>query len=217
MKKSTFDKVIKILGQKFPVRIWSKKFTAFEVLVATILSQNTQRQNNIRAFENLRKKFRITPKVLARVNLDELIKCIRPAGLHHIKGLRIKEISKILTKGNQNSLEEILNKSCGEAREELLNLPGVGTKTADVVLSFVVQCDVFPVDTHIRRIIKRWGIVKENAAYEKIREALEGLVKPKERLKVHLLLIEFGREVCGARRPKCGVCPVSRYCLSRDV
>ena len=217
MKKSTFDKVIKILGRRFPVRIWSKKFTAFEVLVATILSQNTQRQNNIRAFENLRKKFRITPKVLAKVNLDELIKCIRPAGLHHIKGSRIKEISRILTNKNKNSLEEILNKSCGEARKELLNLPGVGTKTADVVLSFAVQCDVFPVDTHIRRIVKRWGLVKQNAAYEEMREALESLVKPEERLKAHLVLIEFGREVCGARRPKCEVCPVSKYCFARDV
>ena len=154
---------------------------------------------------------------MARADLDELIECICPAGLHRIKGLRIKEISKILTERNQNSLEEILNKSCGEAREELLNLPGVGTKTADVVLSFVAQCNVFAVDTHIRRIVKRWGLVKENATYEKIRESLESLIKPKERLKVHLMLIEFGREVCGARRPKCEVCPVSKYCLGRDV
>ncbi|MCP6718388.1 MAG: endonuclease III [Patescibacteria group bacterium] len=217
MKKSIFDKVIKILRQKFSVQIWSKKFTAFEVLVATILSQATQRQNNIRAFKNLRKKFRIIPNVLARANLDELIKCIRPAGLHRIKALRIKKISKILTEKNENSLEEILNKSCSEAREELLNLPGVGTKTADVVLSFVAQCNVFPIDTHIRRIIKRWGLVKENAVYEEIRAVLESLVKPKERLKVHLILIEFGREVCNSRRPKCEVCPISRYCLSRNA
>lgn len=217
MEKSTFNKVIKILGQRFKVRIWGKKFTAFEILVATILSQATQRQNNIRAFENLRKKFRVIPNVLARVDLDELIRCIRPAGLHRVKGLRIKEISKILTERKQNSLEKILNKSCGEARKELLNLPGVGTKTADVVLSFTAQCNVLPIDTHIRRIVKRWGLVKENVAYEKIREVLESLVKPKERLKVHLMLIEFGREVCGARRPRCEVCPVFKYCLSRDA
>ena len=92
-----------------------------------------------------------------------------------------------------------------------MTLPGVGPKTADVVLAMAGDHPTFPVDTHIARIARRWSLVTRGG-YEATREALEAWTPPAKRKAWHLAIIAHGRELCKARRPLCGACPVRRDC-----
>jgi endonuclease-3 len=201
-------KALKILEKEFSIIEWWRNYTPFEILIAVILSQATERKNTMIAFENLRKHFDINPKELAKADEREIQKCIRPAGLHNIKSKRIKEISKLVL--NYGGIEKILQSP--NAREILLSMPGVGNKTADILLSFTGVSDEFPIDTHIARIAKRWGMVKDNATYKDIKRSFEKIIPPGKRCRMHILLIEFGRKCCTARNPKCNICPIKTIC-----
>lgn len=209
---STISKRIdRILGL-FPERRWYRDLTPFERLISTILSQNTSRDATIKGFENLRKRFHITPEVLARAKVEDIKGCIRPSGLYNIKAPRIREVARIILEeygGNLNSLARL---DLDTARERLLKIPGVGFKTADVFLSLVYERGMFAVDTHISRIAKRWKMVRANAGYEEIRSAFEAVIAQGKRPRAHLALIEFGREICKARGPLCNICPVYPGC-----
>jgi endonuclease-3 len=96
-----------------------------------------------------------------------------------------------------------------------LTLPGVGPKTADVVLLFSAGKSTIPVDTHVNRISKRLGFSSAKADYEEVRASLQSLYAPEDFLAVHLLLIMLGRKYCRALRPVCIQCPVSNLCPSK--
>jgi len=185
---------------------------SFEVLVGTVLSQNTNDRNTTLAFSRLKKRFKIRPEVLAKAKERDIVECIRPAGLYNMKAPRIKSIAQELLKKYDGKLDDILRMPEAEARTKLLELPGVGFKTADVLLAFVAGREVLPVDTHIARIANRIGIVGGKANYEEIRNALESLVSSEKRGRTHLALIKFGRTICRARKPLCQRCPILRFC-----
>lgn len=208
---SISDRIDRII-KAFPGRSWYRELTPFERLVSTILSQNTSREATIKGFENLRKRFKIIPEVLAQEKVEEIKDCIRPSGLYNTKAPRIRDVARIILKEYGGDLNSICRLPRTKARERLLKIPGVGFKTADVLLSVVCGRASFPVDTHITRIAKRWKIVKGSAGYEETRLALEALIPREKRQRAHLSLIEFGREICGARRPRCLNCPVYREC-----
>jgi endonuclease-3 len=208
--------MVRIIGRRFPVKVW-KAGSPFETLVHTILSQNTNDRNSDAAMRKLRKRYRITPQVLSKVRVRELIPLIRSAGLYTSKAPRIKEVSRIVKEQYGGRLAPILNLPYAEAKEKLMAMPGVGPKTADILLAFVAKNPVIPVDTHIARVTKRLGIAPANANYEKTRTSLEALIPPKDRVKLHLSVIAFGREICKAPRPRCAICPVSEWCPSSTV
>ena len=186
--------------------------TPFERLVSTILSQNTSREATIQGFENLRKRFQVVPEVLADAEVEEIKECIKPSGLYNIKAPRIKQLARIILEEYGGDLNCLANLPLDAARERLLQIPGVGYKTADVFLSIVCGRESFAVDTHIARIAKRWKMVVDNAGYEQTRLAYEAVIPPEKRQAAHLCLIEFGRQICRARRPRCDVCPVYEEC-----
>jgi endonuclease-3 len=208
--------MVRIIGRRFPVKVW-KAGSPFETLVHTILSQNTNDRNSDAAMRKLRKRYRITPQVLSKVRVRELIPLIRSAGLYKSKAPRIKEVSRIVKEQYGGRLAPILNLPYAEAKEKLMAMPGVGPKTADILLAFVAKNPVIPVDTHIARVTKRLGIAPANANYETTRTSLEALIPPKDRVKLHLSVIAFGREICKAPRPRCAICPVSEWCPSSTV
>jgi len=208
---SISNRVDKIL-QLFPARRWYKALTPFERLVSTILSQNTSRQATIKGFENLRRRFKIVPKVLAEATVEDIRECIKPSGLYNSKAPRIKELARIILNEYEGNLDSLSRLPPHIARESLLKIPGVGFKTADIFLSTVCGTDSFPVDTHLTRIAKRWNMVKANASYEQIRLAFEAATPVEKRQNAHLSLIEFGREICRARQPQCATCPIYGEC-----
>jgi endonuclease-3 len=213
MQKLMLGKILR----RFPVRYTIRSSKAFKTLIRTMLSQNTSDVNSNRAMKKLESHFEITPKVLSQAPVEELIKCIRSAGLYRVKAPRIKQVSSIILNQYGGDLDSVLKRGPQEARLIMTELPGVGYKTADIVLAFVGGHPTLPVDTHVTRVSKRLGIVRENAQYEEIRLAIERLVPARRRVRMHLSLIRFGREICKAPRPLCPQCLVNRTCPSSST
>jgi endonuclease-3 len=190
------------------------KVDPFETLVVTIISQNTADTNTERAFEALSKIFEITPQTLANAETSKVEACLHVAGLYKSKAKTIRAVSKIVIEKFNGSLAPVLSLPLDEARKALMALPGVGPKTADVVLLFSANQPTIPVDTHVNRVSKRLGLAPADGNYETVRLSLQSFFEPKDFLTVHLLLIAHGRKTCKAGRPRCHECPVYDYCPS---
>ncbi len=184
----------------------------FQTLIITIISQNTADTNTERAFENLSKHFEITPKALATAPTSQLEECLHVAGLYKSKAKTIQTTSKIVLEKFGGSLKPILALPLEEARKTLTEMPGVGPKTADVVLLFSANQPTVPVDTHVNRVSKRLGLAPAEGGYEDVRLILQAQFDSKDYLTVHLLLIALGRKYCRARQPHCTECPVNSSC-----
>lgn len=189
----------------------------FQTLIRTVLSQNTADINTMRAFRNLSEKFPVTPGGLARADLKEIEKAITVAGLYRNKSRVIKNLSRLILEQFDGSLNFIYSVPLEDARERLLRIPGVGPKTADVVLLFCAEKPTLPIDTHVDRVSKRLELVPPNANYKTTRKALQSLYPPKDYLPVHLLFISLGRKYCKARKPLCRPCSVNILCPSRRM
>jgi endonuclease-3 len=189
----------------------------FETLGITIISQNTADRNTERAFENLSKQFEVTPQALSKAETSKLEACLHVGGLYKCKAKTIKTVSEIILEKFQGSLKPVLSLPLEDARKKLTELPGVGPKTADVVLLFAANQPIIPVDTHVNRVSKRLGLTPKSGGYEEVRLSLQSLFQPKDYLPVHLLLIALGRKFCKARQSLCSECPVNTYCPSNGL
>ncbi|MBS7612694.1 endonuclease III [Candidatus Bathyarchaeota archaeon] len=187
------------------------KRKAFEVLIATILSQHTTDVKAYEAYNSLSRRFNITPEALASASPTKVAEAIRVAGLQWNKAKAIIELSNIL-KREPKFFEEIGKLDVDEARKRLTDLPGVGEKTADIVLLFSYDKPTFPIDTHIFRVSKRMGLRSDRNGYEKLRKRLLEVFPESSYLEAHILLIRLGREFCKPKKPKCDECPVSASC-----
>jgi endonuclease-3 len=198
------------LGEEFEP--WERyTHDPFLLLVGTVLSQNTNWHNTRAAYSRLTAKFQ-TPEQLANADLREIQKLIRPAGLYREKSRRLKEISRSVLEKYGGDLHTVLERPAEEARRELLSLPGVGYKTADVVLAFGAGQDVLPVDTHVFRIAKRLGFASAEDDHEQVRTKLERVTPEGRRAQAHMFLIQLGRRYCRARNPLHEKCPINRLC-----
>lgn len=189
----------------------------FKTLIVTIISQNTADTNTERAFENLSKTFEITPEVLAKADTIALAACLRVAGLYQRKAQTIKAVSRTVIEKFGGSLSPVLALPLYEARKMLMDLQGIGPKTADVVLLFSANQPILPVDTHVNRVSKRLGLAPSNGGYEEVRLSLQSYFEAKDYLVVHLLLIAHGRKYCRAQHPRCRICPVKALCPSKGL
>jgi len=210
--------ILRILQQTLTLPKWTKsRRDSFETLVTTILSQNTADINTARAFEALSKRFEITPEVLAKAELGQIEDAIRISGLYKSKAKTIKQAAITILEKYNGTLRLVLSLPLEEARKILMQFPGVGPKTADVVLLFSASQPTIPVDTHVNRVAKRLGFASENGDYEAVRRSLQSLYEPSKYFAVHLLLIAHGRRCCKARKPLCDECPVSAECPSKGL
>jgi endonuclease-3 len=186
----------------------------FQTLIITIISQNTADTNTERAYAALQNRFKITPQPLATAPRAEIEDCIRVGGLYQNKAQAIQTASKIILEKFGGSMNPIMALPLEEARTVLMEMPGVGPKTADVVLLFSGDKPTIPVDTHVGRVSKRLGLAPKTGGYEAMRLSLQSFFEPSDYLAVHLLLISLGRKYCKAQKPQCKDCPVSSYCPS---
>jgi len=216
--KNRATKILQILQDNFSIPRWASSLRdPFQTLIITVLSQATADKNTARAFENLSGRFSITPEALAKASVEEIEKAIRVGGLYRNKSRVIKAISRVILEQFKGSLDFIHSLPLEEARKILLSIPGVGPKTADVVLLFCAGKPTIPIDTHVNRVSKRLGLAPQKADYEGVRRALEALYSPDEYLPVHLLLISLGRKYCKARKPLCKPCSVNTLCPSKRI
>ena len=181
-------------------------------LVLTILSQNTTDKNRDRAYETLRRRFPSVP-ALAAADPAEVEEAIRVGGLARAKaGAILGALLRLKKERGGYSLDFIRSMPLAEARAYLTSFPGVGVKTANILLLFSFGFPAFPVDTHILRVTRRLGLVPVKADLSKAAHALEPHVPDGDHGPLHLNLIRLGREVCRPRAPLCPDCPLLPVC-----
>jgi endonuclease-3 len=195
---------------------WHEPLPAVDELVCTILSQNTNDINRDKAFRALKERYRSWKEVMD-ADPAELQYVIRVAGLAQQKGPNIQSaLTEINEKTADFNLDWLKELSVEDARHWLVNLKGVGHKTAAIVMVFSLGMPAFPVDTHIYRVSGRIGLRPEKLSVEKTHEYLETIGNPADFGHLHLNLISLGRQFCQARKPKCSGCPVVDLCNYPD-
>jgi endonuclease-3 len=182
-------------------------------LIGTILSANTNDVNSGRAFDQLQAAFGGDWDAVRTAPLDAIKTAIRPAGMYNQKAPAIvATLERIKADRGDYDLHFLAALPVDEAMAYLTSLPGVGHKTASIVLLFCFNRAAFPVDTHIQRISQRLGISGRRAAPEKIKGIWEELMAPATFYSLHIDLIHHGRKTCQAQTPHCEICPFQTLC-----
>jgi endonuclease-3 len=212
-------KLIPVLEEKYGPKWWPVQYPEevskdpFKNLIMTVLSQNTSEANCVRAYKGLASKFEVKPDVLAHARERDIRETIRSGGLYNVKAKRIKELSKAVLKKFGGDVAPVLALPKKEAREKFMELPGIGPKTADVLLADRHgYSQVFVVDTHMERIAKRLGLVKQDAKYEEIQVALKNFLPWSEGERVGGLFWLLAKYTCRAQNPRCSECPIIEIC-----
>lgn len=174
----------------------------FRVLVGVLLSSRTKDDTTGPAVERLFAKAR-TPRTMARMDEKEIEELIFPVGFYHTKARHLKDMSRML-------IEEFDGK-VPRTMDELLSLPGIGRKSANLVLSVAFGIPAICVDTHVHRITNRWGYVKTRNPYE-TEMALRKKLPKRYWIEINRPLVVYGQNVCTPVSPICSVCGIQKYC-----
>ncbi len=203
MNKQEINEFFEILSALNPEPVTELKYTnAFTLLVAVILSAQSTDVGVNKATESL---FKVadTPQQMLDIGEDGLKDYIKTIGLFNTKAKNIIKMSQILVEQHHGEVPR--------ERKDLEALPGVGRKTANVVLNTIFKEPVIAVDTHIFRISNRIGLAKGKTP-EEVEQALYKRIPSKWLLNAHHWLVLHGRYICVAKKPKCGICPVYALC-----
>jgi endonuclease III len=197
--KKIIEKLRNYYGKTIPGLSYSN---LYELTVAVVLSaQTTDKQVNS-VTPSLFKKFPDFKK-LSGAGIQEIESIIKSVGLYKTKAKNIINLSKKIVIEYNNVLSNNI--------EELLKLPGIGRKSANVILSMGFKIPAFPVDTHILRIANRIGYIKSSDPFE-VEKVLTNCIPEEDWIESHLLFIKHGRVVCMARKPLCRRCPINKLC-----
>jgi endonuclease-3 len=208
------EEVIRLLEQECKPREWHADRDPIDVLIETILSQNTSDANSGRAFAALKASFD-NWEAVASAPAEHIVQAIKCGGLSQIKAVRIKRVlEQIEREQGRISLNSLKSKPMAEAEEYLMRLPGVGHKTASCVLLFSLGKPSLPVDTHVFRVAKRLGLIGAQVSVDKAHSLLQKQVPPSKVYQFHVHMIEHGRRICHARQPQCHKCILSSICPS---
>ena len=174
----------------------------FKILIGTILSARTRDENTTRVVNKLFARFR-TPQDLASADIDEIKKIIHSIGFYNVKAERIKQVSQMLVVKFGGQVPSDI--------DSLLELPGVGRKTANCVLVYAFDKPAIPVDVHVHRISNRLGLVSTKIP-EQTELELSKLVDKRLWTKVNDTFVMYGQNICLPVRPNCTVCDLKRIC-----
>lgn len=203
-KENRATDIIKILKQTYPDAECSLDFkTPFQLLVSVMLSAQCTDERVNKTTPSIFKKYS-TPEDFANIDIIELENLIHPCGFFKTKAKHLKECAEKIVSD--------YNGIVPESMEELIKLPGIGRKSANVIMlnAFNLPCGI-AVDTHAKRISNRLGLSNKNDPSKVEQDLLKQI--PKEYLKdVNHLLVYHGRNLCTARNPKCTECPLKSYC-----
>jgi len=174
----------------------------FKILIGTILSARSRDENTTKVVNKLFARFK-TPEDLASADIDELKKLIHSIGFYNVKAARIKEVSQVLVSKFGGRVPSDV--------DQLLELPGVGRKTANCVLVYAFDKPAIPVDVHVHRISNRLGLVKTNIP-EQTELELSRLVNRRLWTKVNDTFVMYGQNICLPIKPNCKACDLKRTC-----
>ena len=189
--------------RKAPIFLHNVKLEPYQILIATILSARTRDEQTAKAVERLFSKAKSLEE-LAEMSVEEIEDLIKSVGFYRVKARRIKELARILKE-----------KGIPSNFEDLIKLPGVGRKTANIFLSYIGK-PAIAVDTHVHRISNRLGIVSTRNPRE-TEEALKNIFPVDLWQRINYVFVGFGQTVCLPRKPLCNECPVSDYCKKVGV
>ncbi len=177
------------------------------ILISCILSLRTRDKVTLDASMSLFRRVK-DPQGMLKIPLDDLKQLIYPVGFYHRKAQQIQKINKILIENYQGSVPS--------SKQELLNLPGVGIKTANLVLSLGFKIPALCVDIHVHRIANRLGLVHTKSAEETEKELIR--IIPKEYwAEINRLFVMWGQNLCTPRSPHCSKCPLAYICKKNNV
>ncbi len=205
MRKDTVAKILKLLKTSYSAKIkpWQKRSNPYRTLISTILSAQTTDDQVDKIMPELFKKYP-TPSKLGSAKLRDVEKIIKSVGLYKAKAKNIIATGRML-------VDDFGGKVPGE-RDLMVKLPGVGRKTANVVLIKSFKMPAMPVDTHVFRVANRIGLADAKTP-EKTEEQLVKIIPKKDLGAAHFWLIGHGRVTCHSRNPKCERCSVKSYCI----
>jgi endonuclease-3 len=194
-------RIIGILSKRYGTKI--RKGKPFDVLIGTVLSQRTKDEVSEPAARRLLARAS-SPKKMLGLSSEEIGRLILPTNYYIQKSKRIKEISRILLKRYGGRVPRDM--------AGLDELPGVGPKTASIVLAYSFGIPRIAVDTHVNRISQRLGLVPKNTKPETTQKILEGMVLQKYKIIMNNLLVDFGKDICRPLAPHCFRCPIFGQC-----
>ena len=204
--------IIQNLESTFGEPLLNQKSAPLEMLIKIILSQATTDVLSRQTFQNLKKRFKTWDAALA-ADESEIADAIRLGGLANqkarvIKGL-LRQIKETRGSLDLNFLQDL---SIGEAVAFLKNFRGIGPKTVACTLLFACHKNVFPLDTHIFRVLRRVGLIPQKCSDAKAHEILDRTVPTGKFYSLHVNLIRLGRKICRPKEPLCERCPIVEYC-----
>jgi endonuclease III len=195
---------------------WEPRPDPVGELILTILSQNTSDANAAVAFAAMRRRY-ATWQAVEDAPLEELEETIRAGGLARQKAPRIRlALSRIREARSAYELDFLAEMPPLEARAWLTAIPGIGPKTASVVLLFCFGMPLMPIDTHVDRVCRRIGIIRRQDPLTLAHDRILGDLPPERVYEAHVNLITHGRRTCSARRPACGRCHLAPRCRYLD-
>ncbi|MEP6475777.1 MAG: endonuclease III [Actinomycetota bacterium] len=201
------------LARHFGELVPPRSVDPLDELILTVLSQHTSDLNAGRAFADLQAAFPKGWASVVRAPATRIADTIRSGGLANTKAPRIQVILReVNRREGAYDLSSLTDMTDREAREYLTSLPGIGPKTAAVVLSFALGRDALPVDTHVLRASRRLGLIPPTTSAERADRLLDALVPDGLRTSLHVALIRLGREICKAGVPRCPRCPLKDLC-----
>jgi endonuclease-3 len=204
MTDNRTERLLEILATTYGTRPWNwhTRQTPFQVLIGTVLSQRTRDEKTDEAAKALFSRYP-TPERLASAPEEEIASLIRSANYYNTKAARIREISKIILEKYTGNTPDTIN--------ELMQLPGVGRKTAACVMVYGFGKKALPVDTHVHRISNRLGLIKTHTP-EESEEELWKIVPEKYIMVYNELLVKHGQNICRPIGPLCPKCPILELC-----
>ncbi|NLB60534.1 MAG: endonuclease III [Lentisphaerae bacterium] len=213
MQPAAFQRILRTLRRAYGPLPVARPEPPLDVLIQTILSQNTSDLNSLRAYRSLRRQFPRWSQVAA-ASEAEIASAIHSGGLARIKAARIRQVLQIIhAPGGRAALRRLKKMDQAQALSWLTSLPGVGVKTASCVLLFALGLPAMPVDTHVYRLVIRLGWVAPRQSVAAVTAALEKLIPARMIRPLHLYLIEHGRRICRPQRPACDQCVLRPDCV----
>ncbi len=194
---------------------WWPGDTPFEIMVGTVLTQNTAWINVEKAIANLKRERLLSPARLREVTPRRLARLIRPCGYFNIKAKRLANLMAFLTGRYGGSLTRMLRDDPGDLRKGLLLVNGIGPETADAIILYAAGKPVFVVDAYTKRIFSRHGHVSEAARYDDVQQVFKGSLPHNAGLfnEYHALLVMVGKRHCKKSTPQCMGCPLEPFLI----
>jgi endonuclease III len=206
------EETIALLEREYGPAEWRRDEDPVDVLIRTVLSQNTSDINSDRAFGCLKAGFGSWDAV-ASAPVESIASAIQSGGLFRIKAGRIKQLLRQIEHDQGGiDLGSLRHSTMADAESYLMSLPGIGHKTARCVLLFSLGMPSLPVDTHIFRVAMRLGLLDAKTSIEKAHVLLQDRIPPSQVYQFHVHMIEHGRRVCRSRHPMCDRCVLRIGC-----